>query len=142
MTGELIPVDDEELLYRRVSVRSKWWDNGALSAEAFSPNKRDTTGISVFRARFRSIEDAANGPSPDGYYVVVLHTGELRARGIQVSPQPDIDDVWDDSHAELPQIRIETKRTSDVEQLKQTLVEFARHRPVQGPFRSTQEAAE
>jgi len=142
VNGELIPVDDEELLYRKVSVRSKWWHNGVLSSEAFNPNKNDATGISVFRAVFRSVEDAAKGPSPDGYYVVVLQTGELRARGIQVNPQPDVDGIWDDSHAELPQIRIATKRSTEVEELKQMLVEFAKHRPVQGPFHSRQEAAE
>ncbi len=134
MPNDLIPIDDDELLYRRVSVRSGWFQNGSLSADAFSPSKQDTTGISVFRKRFRTVESAAAGPSPDGYFVVVLQAGELRANGIQVEPKPDVNGVWDESHAELPQINIATKKSSTVNELKETLVKLAARRSVQGPF--------
>lgn len=113
-----------------------------LSAEAFSPNKLDTTGISVFRSRFRSVEGAAVGPSSDGYFVVVLQAGELRANGIRVEPQPIVNGARDESHAELPQINSTTKKSDTVAELKEKLVELAVRRPVQGPFRSADPGGE
>ncbi|MEZ6133086.1 MAG: hypothetical protein R3C59_30825 [Planctomycetaceae bacterium] len=117
MSEDLIPIEDDELLYRSISVRSGHYDNGVLSAQAFHPNSRDETGISVFRAKYRPMEDAV-GPSPDGYFVAVLHAGELRARGIRVEPQPDVGGgVIDISHAELPQITRALKRSTEVAEL-------------------------
>lgn len=113
MSDELIPIDDDELLYRRVSVRSGWYDKQELSPHAFGPNRNDQTGISVFRARYRSIDSAARGPSPDGYYVVVLQAGELRGNGIRVEPQPEIDGGWDISHAELPDLNVHAKKVPE-----------------------------
>ena len=83
MSEDLIPIEDDEVLYRRISVRSEWYTDSQLSAQAFHPNSRDESGISVFRARFRTLEETT-GPSPDGYFVAVLHAGELRNRGIIV----------------------------------------------------------
>ena len=87
MPNELIPIDDDELLFRRISVRSGW-----------------------------------------------LQAGEMRAKGIRVVPQPDVAGNRDDSHAELPQIRVDTKKSDDVLVLKQQLAELACCREVYGPF--------
>ena len=55
------PIADDELLYRRVP---KLWyarDSGIMS-EAFAPHKlNDATGLSVARAKYKSVEDAAKG---------------------------------------------------------------------------------
>lgn len=136
MSDELIPIDDDELLYRRISVRSGWFDvnSRVLSPQAFHPYPHDHSGISVFRARFRSIESAAAGPSPDGYYVVVLQAGELRANGIRVEPQPDVDGECDVSHAELPDLNVAAKKSPEIIALKPVLVELAMRRPIEGPF--------
>ena len=134
MSDELIPIEDDELLYRSISVRSGHYENGLLSAQAFHPNSRDESGISVFRAKYRPIEQAV-GPSPDGYYVAVLQAGELRSRGIVVEPRPDVGGgVIDISHAELPQITRALKKSDEVADLKETLVELSCRRPIEGPI--------
>jgi hypothetical protein len=49
-----------------------------LNDQAFAPHKRqDTTGISVSRARFKSVVEAAKGRPGKSYYVAVLRAGEL-----------------------------------------------------------------
>ncbi len=62
-----------------------------LKPDAFSrPRRDDTEGISFDRAKspshpeFRSLEQAAKGRSPKGYYVVVFKVGGLRHRGLTV----------------------------------------------------------
>jgi len=132
---DIVPIDDDELLYRRISVLSGWCDGSQVSPPAFHPQKHDKSGISVFRARFRSIESAATGPSPDGYFVAVLCAGELRARGIQIEPQPDLDGDYDVSHAELPQLNTGRKKSPEIIQLKAELIELAMKRSVEGPFK-------
>lgn len=132
MPEELIPIEDAELLYRSVSVRSGHYEDGVLSAQAFHPNSRDESGISLFRAKYRPIEQAV-GLSPDGYYVVVLQAGEMRPRGILVEPRPDVGGgVIDISHAELPQITRALKKSDDVADFKEILVELSGRRPIEG----------
>ena len=132
MPEELIPIEDAELLYRSVSVRSGHYEDGVLSAQAFHPNSRDESGISLFRAKYRPIEQAV-GLSPDGYYVVVLQAGEMRPRGILVEPRPDVGGgVIDISHAELPQITRALKKSAEVADFKEILVELSDRRPIEG----------
>lgn len=72
------PVDDEELLYRRVPASLGWYSptTGVISSEAFGPHKnRDVSGLSVTRAKYKSIEEAARGRPGKSYYVVVLRAG-------------------------------------------------------------------
>ena len=40
------PVADDELLYRRIPVSTKWYTESGLSPEAFDPRRDETTGIS------------------------------------------------------------------------------------------------
>lgn len=62
---------------------------------AFKPRRDDDTGLSVYRARFLSVE------SKQGYYVLALHVGELRDEGIAIVPRP-LDDL--PGHAEIPSL--------------------------------------
>lgn len=56
------PVEDDELLYRRIPVANNWYSENSLSPQAYGPHKdRDQTGLSLFRARFVSIETVARG---------------------------------------------------------------------------------
>ena len=90
-------IDDDELLYRKVSVSSGWYDNRTheLKPEAFKPRADDDNGISFDRAKsdlhpeFRTIEAAARGPSSKGYYVAVFRVGDLRAHEFSVIANPD-----------------------------------------------------
>ena len=72
------PVADDEFLYRRVPVSQKWYSGGKLSPEAFDPRKDETTGISVYRAKHKSLAEAAQGKSKQGYYVAVLRVSDFR----------------------------------------------------------------
>lgn len=78
-----------------------WVDQHGVRPDAFEPRKDDDTGLSVFRARFVSLEDAANGPSKRGYFVLAMRAGELRATGIEIVSMPQ-DDL--PGHAEIPSL--------------------------------------
>ena len=85
-------------------------DTGRVQPEAFAPHKeRDVTGLSVSRAKYKSIEEAARGQPGKAYFVAVLPAGELRQAGITIEPRPR---HGDPGHAELPKFeRGESKRT-------------------------------
>lgn len=69
-------INDDELLFRKVPVNPGWYDSvkDELKPDALNPRPDDTEGISLDRAQspvhpeFRSIEQAAIGRSPNGYY--------------------------------------------------------------------------
>ena len=123
------PITDDELLYRRIPVSKRWYDAQGLSPEAFDPLETDTTGISVSRAKYKSLEEAAKGLSKHGYYVAVFRAGDLRQGGIQVVPRPRPDDP---GHAELPDLTYDRRRTPEAEERKLRLTES--YLRVEGPF--------
>jgi len=85
-------IDDEEVLYRKVSVNSGWYnpEKQELAPDAFRPRRDDTEGISFDRAEspshpeFRSVQQAAISRSPKGYFVAILKVGGLRHQGFTV----------------------------------------------------------
>lgn len=87
------PIDDGEILYRRIPVSTGWYQadkEPPLEPEAFRPNRNDTSGISLSRAKYTSIEEAARGQPGRSYYVAVFRAGELRRgdeRRRQASPR-------------------------------------------------------
>src|SRR5688572_3679463 len=103
------PIADDELLYRRMSVAAnpQLYDPATrqLSLKAFEPSKdRDITGLSLFRARYKSLEEAAAGQPGKSYFVAVLKAGDLKDAGIEVQPQPHVQGGYDTSHVELTQL--------------------------------------
>jgi hypothetical protein len=128
------PITDDELLYRRIPVSKRWYDADGVSPEAFDPRPNETTGISVSRAKYKSIEQAAKGPSKQGYYVAVLRAGDLRQNSLQVVPRPEPDDP---GHAELPDLTCENRLTQEAEERKLRLSELSQR--VEGPFHSPKE---
>ena len=134
------PLTDGEILFRRVSVASTWYQLGILSAEAFRPFKHDKTGLSVFRGLFRSAESAAKGPNPNGYNVAQLNVGEVRAEAnVSVVTAPDTESGWDESHAEIPEINYESRKSARVLEAKQKLAEIAMRNGILGPFHEQHE---
>lgn len=125
------PVSDEELLYRRISTASGWFSADAgLKAAAFAPHKtNDATGLSLNRAKYKTIEEAAKGRAGKTYYIAVLLAGDLRRRGIEIVPSPRADDP---GHAELPDLNSGNRQTEKVRELQSVLVELCRS--VEGPF--------
>lgn len=123
------PVADDELLYRRIPVSTGWYSEDRLSPEAFDPRRDESTGISVYRAKYTSLKEAARGKSRQGYYVAVLRAGDLRERGIEIVPRPAPDEP---GHAELPDLTCHNRREPETQERKVLLTKL----PVQvrGPF--------
>lgn len=99
--------------------------------EAFNPRRDDTTGLSISRARYKTAEEAARGPSAQGYYVALLQAGRLRAAGIEVVPRPL---PGDPGHSELPGLTYDQRKS---DQAREQMVQLAHALTfdVQGPFR-------
>ena len=138
MADEVEPIIDDELLYRRVPASTGWFDpvSRVLKPEAFGPNqKRDLTGISVIRARFKSIEQAACGQPGKSYFVAVLRVGDLRQANYIVKPQPNVPGGYDISHAELPDLNAANYKASETLERQRELAERLCLR-VEGPFQN------
>ena len=69
-------------------VSKGWVDDRGVSSDAFKPRPDDKTGLSVYRAKFLSVEDAAKGPSKYGYYVLAMRAEDLRAEGVEIVSRP------------------------------------------------------
>lgn len=126
------PIEDEELLYRRVA--TVYFDperDTHPSPQAFRPRAKDTSGISVSRDKYTTIGEAAAGRPGKQYYVAVLRTGDLRAQGIEIVPKPDPPD--DLGHAELPGLTYQNRRSVKQEEWQVLLAEELCLR-IEGPF--------
>lgn len=120
---ELDIVNDEEILYRRIPVRPEYYNpevDARPSLRAFEPIRHDTTGLSVFREKLTTPEEAARGQLGKPYYVAVLLTRQLRERGIEVVPRP-LDGK--PGHAELPGITYDTRHSREVRDREAQLAE-------------------
>lgn len=126
------PVADDELLYRRIPVSKGWYSASGLSPEAFDPLKDETTGISVSRGKYKSIEEAAKGKSKRGYFVAVLRAGDLRKHGIEVVPRPEPNDP---GHAELPDLTCSNRLDPETQERKVCLAKLPLR--FHGPFPPT-----
>lgn len=127
-------IGDEEILYRRVSVNSRWYSDGVLSSIAFSPQKHDETGISLFRAKHKNIEQAAEGPSSDGYFVARLRVGDVRRCGMTVAYRPHTASGFDASHVEIAELNYADRKTSLCIECREQLADLVLDVP--GPFPS------
>ncbi len=125
------PVADVELLYRRITVLSGWYSpETGLNPAAFAPHKTaDETGLSIWRAKYKSTEEAARGRSGKSYYVAVLLAGDVRRQGIEPIPRPFPNDP---GHAELPDLNSANRKTERTRELQRILVQLCRS--VEGPF--------
>ena len=133
MGSDIDPIEDDELLFRRVL--PIWYEpeTGVLNPQAFHPNKHDVTGISISRQKFTLIKEAARGRGKV-YFVAVLLAGDLRQRGIKIVPRPELPDgQYDLSHAELPEINASNRREDLTLERERILAEKLCLR-VEGPF--------
>lgn len=126
------PIADDELLYRRIPVSKRWYDVHGVSPEAFDPRPDEMTGISVYRSKYKRIEDAAKGLSKQGYYVAVLRAGDLRGHGIEAAPRPEADDP---GHAELPGLTCHNRLSPEADERKLRLTQLCLR--IEGPFHTT-----
>lgn len=126
------PVGDDELLYRRIPVSTGWCDLHGVSPEAFHPRPYDLSGISLYRAKYKSLLEAASGESSKGYFVAVLRAGDMTSSGMPVLPRPEKDDP---GHVELPRLRFDNRRTPEAYERKVRLAKLCVR--VEGPFPPT-----
>ena len=107
-----------------------------MKPAAFDPHrKNDITGLSIFRAKYKSIEEAARGRPGKSYYVAVLRAGDLRKNVITVVPHPDGPDGYDPGHAEIPDLNAGNRKDDKTLERQRLLVELCLR--VEGPFPTT-----
>ena len=105
-------VADDEIVYRTVSDRSGWYDpdsDNPIAWVTFRPNKRDLDGLSVWRAKYKSPEQAAlqHAQQDRRYYVLAIRVGDLRRIGVEVAATPAADEP---GHASLTTLSAATYR--------------------------------
>src|SRR5579863_5529607 len=93
------PINDGETLYRRIPVKQNWFDplvSSSPSPKSFLPNRGDTTGISLTRAKYESAEAAAaTGRKGSDYWIAVLIATDIKdalsvsAADVVIVPDPD-----------------------------------------------------
>ena len=129
------PIADDELLYRRIPMSTGWYrPDAGVDPQAFAPHaKNDITGLSVSRAKYKSIEAAAKGQPGKSYYVAILQAGDLRQRGIQVVPRPLPEDA---GHTELPDLNAGNRKTGETLERQRVLAQELCLR-VAGPFQTS-----
>ncbi len=87
------PVTDDEVVFRRASKRSGWYDpesDRPYAWVAFRPNKEDMRGLSVWRRKYKTAEQSAAVRAKPGerYFIFRLRVARLREAGIVVEPTP------------------------------------------------------
>jgi hypothetical protein len=129
------PITDDEIVYRRVSEKSGWYNpiDRSIAWEAFRPNKKDTEGVSVWRAKYKSTAQVAaiQARSEGRYYVIALLAGKLRLAGVTLEPTP----IYGLGHASLVNLNTEhyATRKNAVRELA-NLIAAELVESVEGPF--------
>lgn len=132
------PIADDELLYRRIP--AVWYDalSGKLNSEAFRPHKqRDVTGLSVSRAKYKHIDEAALGRPGKTYFVAVLIAEEVRNAGMDIESRPNTPEGFDPAHAEVPDLNAANYKDAITLERQRKLVELCRS--IEGPFETPPE---
>lgn len=126
-------VDDDEIVYRRLPIKPEFY-NPAISENptpiAFRPREADSTGLSVFRAKFVSAEQVAKNPENRSYYVISFRVGDLRANGIEVVSRPVPEKP---GHAEITSLTFQNRKTDSAREVQQLLAQKLWLR-IEGPY--------
>jgi hypothetical protein len=126
----LDPIADDEILYRRVP--ANWFDATSHRPldQAFAPNKdRDITGLSLSRAKYKTVQEAALGQPGKTYYVAVLRASDVKQIGMAIEPRPTPNDP---GHSEFPDLRADNRKDGVTLERQQRLVELCLG--IEGPF--------
>jgi hypothetical protein len=103
-----------------------------LNDQTFAPFKDDTTGISLSRSKYSTIEEAAIGRPGKRYYVAVLNASDLMREGIEIKPTPDQPQGYDPAHVDLTGLKYADRKSDSTLELQRRLVELCVR--VEGPF--------
>ncbi len=127
------PIEDDEVLYRRVP--AVWCDGNSVDEEAFLPHREnDLDGLSISRAKYRSLEEAAKPPTLRPrkiYYVARLRASALREAGLSIEPKPLEDDP---GHCILPDLRSDNRNLDESARVARILVLGLTSDDIEGPF--------
>lgn len=123
------PVEDAEILYRRVPACYMSESDPRPSPQAFHPQQRDTAGLSMFRAKYRNAADVARGASKQPYYVAVVKASDLRRHGMTIVPRVE---TGGPGHVEIPELNYADRHSDRSLELKVLLVE--KLSTIEGPF--------
>ena len=127
------PIEDDEIVFRRIPVSQNWYDPSLanrLYHAAFKPRRDEHTGISLLRAKYNTLEEAAKGPAKQGYFVGVLRVCDLRSAGIEIvpNPQPGLP-----GHCEIPSLRSDNRKDDGaIEQMSVLANHLTQN--VEGPY--------
>ena len=127
------PVADHEILYRRIPATSGFYDphvDPNPSPLAFRPTLLDSTGLSLSRAKYKTLEQAGQGREGKQYFVAVLRAGELRRLGMNIVPRPLKDDP---GHCEIAELTFANRKSMPFAEWQALLAEQLCLR-VEGPF--------
>lgn len=127
------PISDDEILYRRIPVGADWFDPGIdprPTPKAFRPRPDDTTGLSLSRQKYKSLEQVAHNSHGKQYYVAELRAGDLRANGIAIIPDPL---PGDPGHVAVSSLTYENRNDNRALEIQNALAEQLCLR-VLGPF--------
>ncbi len=126
MDDESLTVEDSEIVYRRI--HTSFVDVDApipISPAAFRPNPNDTTGLSVFRARFLSAADTLATVAAlkrREYYIAGISAGDLLRLGLTIIPEPVAGGPR--GHAVIPELSWAAYQ-ADKKRLKEVQLELA-----------------
>ena len=128
------PIEDDELLYRRVP--TVHYSSG-LSPEAFAPHKtNDTDGLSLTRAKYNSLDDAAKGRPGKEYYVAVFRASDLRdIVNVQIEPDPQ---PHDSGHVLIPEMNSDNRKAQETAERKLAMKVVCLR--IEGPFATPDDA--
>lgn len=129
------PIAPDEVLYRRIPADKKLGlhdpELGAPpSPQAFRPRQYDTTGLSVYRAKYKTPQQVAANEQGKRFYVAELRAAALLDRKIKFVPAPK---PGDPGHAEITDLTYQNRRTDRAEELQVLLAREICGR-VYGPF--------
>lgn len=115
------PVLDSEILYRRISCQYYNPENDTCpSPLSFRLIPEDITGLSVYRAKYKTMKQVAANPREKQYYVASFLAGKLRENEIDIVPRPLQDDP---GHAEIPNLTYENRKTPKSREIQLSLAE-------------------
>lgn len=128
------PITDDEILYRRIPTKPEYFNldkDLQPSPLAFNPHENDVTGLSVYRAKYRTPQQVARNKAGKRFYVGFLRASDIRRHGMDVVPRPIPPD--DIGHAEIPDLTHENRRSLRSRELKVDLATKICFR-VEGPY--------
>ncbi len=127
------PVADDEILYRRIPAASGFYDplvDPHVSPLAFRPTTSDSTGLSLSRAKYQTLQAAGRGREGRRYYVAVLRARDLRRAGMEIVPSPLENDP---GHCEIADLTFANRRAMPLAEWQALLAEQLCLR-IEGPF--------